>query len=65
VDWMKGRELGKVTGAVCKACGAKTGGAKFCPECGTPTQEKKQCGGCGAEIQGSPRFCPECGQKVA
>src|SRR6185295_19206145 len=35
VGWMKDRDLGKVTGGVCKACGAKTGGAKFCPECGT------------------------------
>jgi hypothetical protein len=65
VDWMKDRDLGKVTGAVCKACGAKVGGAKFCPECGTPTAQKKQCGGCGSEIEGSPRFCPECGQKLA
>jgi Double zinc ribbon len=65
VDWMKGRDLGRVTGAVCGACGAKTAGAKFCPECGTPTVQKKSCGSCGHEVEGSPRFCPECGQKFA
>ncbi len=65
VDWMKGRDLGRVTGAVCGACGAKTGNAKFCPECGTPTVQKKACGSCGHEAEGSPRFCPECGQKFA
>jgi hypothetical protein len=66
VDWMKGRDLGQVTGMGCKSCGAKlAGGAKFCPECGTPTAMKKSCGGCGVEVQGSPRFCPECGQKFA
>ena len=67
VDWMKGRDLGQVTGTSCKACNAKLGaGAKFCPECGTPTAAvKKSCGGCGTEIEGNPRFCPECGQKVA
>lgn len=65
VDWMKGRDLGRVTGAACGACGAKTGNAKFCPECGTPTVQKKSCGSCGHEAEGSPRFCPECGQKLA
>jgi uncharacterized OB-fold protein len=66
VDWMKGRDLGQVTGLACKSCGAKlAGGAKFCPECGTPTVTKKACGGCGAQIEGNPHFCPECGQKVA
>ncbi|HEV7786631.1 MAG TPA: zinc ribbon domain-containing protein [Thermoanaerobaculia bacterium] len=66
VDWMKGRDLGQVTGTACKSCGAKlAGGAKFCPECGTSTVTKKSCGGCGAQFEGSPRFCPECGQKVA
>lgn len=66
VDWMKGRDLGQVTGTTCKACNAKlSAGAKFCPECGTPTAVKKSCGGCGAQIEGNPRFCPECGQKVA
>jgi len=66
VDWMKGRDLGQVTGVACKSCGAKlASGAKFCPECGTSTVVKKSCGGCGAQIEGSPRFCPECGQKVA
>jgi RNA polymerase subunit RPABC4/transcription elongation factor Spt4 len=67
VDWMKGRDLGQVTGTACKSCNAKlSAGAKFCPECGTPTTAvKKSCGGCGTEIEGNPRFCPECGQKVA
>ncbi|HEX6901938.1 MAG TPA: zinc ribbon domain-containing protein [Thermoanaerobaculia bacterium] len=65
VDWMKGRDLGRVTGAACGACGAKVGNAKFCPECGTPTVQKKSCGSCGHEVEGSPRFCPECGQKFA
>ena len=65
VDWMKGRDLGNVTGAACKACGAKVGAAKFCPECGTPTAQKKVCDSCGAEAEGSPKFCPECGTKYA
>ncbi len=65
VDWMKGRDLGNVTGAVCRSCGAKTGGAKFCPECGTPAAQSRRCGGCGSTVEGSPRFCPECGQKLA
>jgi Double zinc ribbon len=65
VDWMKGRDLGNVTGVTCKACGAKVGGARFCPECGTPTAQKKSCGSCGHQVEGSPRFCPECGQKLA
>jgi membrane protease subunit (stomatin/prohibitin family) len=65
VDWLKSRDVGQVTGATCKACGAKTGGAKFCPECGTPTMQKKHCTGCGVAMEGSPRFCPECGQKTA
>jgi hypothetical protein len=65
VDWMKGRELGNVTGAVCRSCGAKTGGAKFCPECGTPAAQSRRCTGCGATVEGSPKFCPECGQKLA
>jgi hypothetical protein len=65
VNWMKDRDLGRVTGVACKACGAKTEGAKFCPECGTPTAQKRACGGCGHEVEGSPRFCPECGQKFA
>jgi uncharacterized OB-fold protein len=66
VDWMKGRDLGSVTGVACQACGAKLAStARFCPECGTPTSAKKRCGGCGSEVEGSPRFCPECGQKVA
>ena len=65
VDWLKGRDLGKVSGASCRACGAKTEGARFCPECGTPTAQKKTCHGCGNEVQGSPKFCPDCGQKIA
>ena len=63
VDWVKSRDLGQVTGAICKSCGAKTGGAKFCPECGVSTAQKKHCTGCGAEMEGAPRFCPECGRR--
>lgn len=64
VDWMKGRDLGNVTGAACGACGAKVGKAKFCPECGTPTgPARRQCMDCGSEVEGSPKFCPECGSK--
>ena len=66
VDWMKGRDLGNVTGVACRTCGAKVQqGAKFCAECGTPTATKKHCTSCGAAAEGSPRFCPECGQKFA
>ena len=65
VDWMKGRDLGNVTGAACRSCGAKTGGAKFCPECGAPTAQTRRCGGCGVTIEGTPKFCPDCGQKLA
>jgi hypothetical protein len=62
VDWTKDRSLETVSGAVCRSCGAKTGGAKFCPECGTPTGPvKRRCGSCNAEVEGSPKFCPECG----
>lgn len=66
VDWMKGRDLGKVTGVACRGCGAKVAaGAKFCAECGTPTSLKKSCVSCGAEADGSPKFCPECGERFA
>jgi len=66
VDWMKGKDLGQVTGTACKGCGAKVPqGAKFCPGCGAPTQEKRHCTGCGAAMEAGARFCPECGQKVA
>jgi hypothetical protein len=65
VDWMKGKNLEQVGGAVCRSCGAKTGSAKFCPECGIPTSQKKTCMGCGHEVEGSPKFCPECGYKFA
>src|SRR6202035_1682419 len=34
VDWTKGRDLSVVGGAICKSCGAKLQGGKFCPECG-------------------------------
>jgi len=62
VDWTRDRSVETVTGAVCRSCGAKTGGAKFCPECGTPTgPAKRKCGSCNAEVEGSPKFCPECG----
>lgn len=63
VNWMKGRDLGMVTGVACRACGAKVGNAKFCPDCGTPTSAKRSCRDCGHEIEGSPKFCPECGGK--
>jgi hypothetical protein len=63
VNWMKGRDLGTVTGVSCRSCGAKVGSAKFCPECGTPTSAKRSCGDCGVEVEGSPKFCPECGSK--
>lgn len=65
VDWMKGRDLANVTGAVCRSCNAKMkAGAKFCGECGTPTVQTKVCQGCGVDVQGSPKFCPDCGQKL-
>jgi RNA polymerase subunit RPABC4/transcription elongation factor Spt4 len=63
VNWMKGRDLGNVTGVACRACGAKVGSAKFCPDCGTPTSAKRSCRDCGHEVEGSPKFCPECGSK--
>jgi membrane protease subunit (stomatin/prohibitin family) len=63
VDWMKGKDVANVSGALCRSCGAKVGGSKFCPECGTPTSSKKRCGSCGVEAEGEPKFCPECGQK--
>lgn len=66
VDWMKGRDLGQVTGTTCKQCGAKLAqNAKFCAECGTPTAVKRHCTQCGVEVEGSPKFCPDCGQKMA
>jgi membrane protease subunit (stomatin/prohibitin family) len=64
VDWMKDRDLARVSGAACAACGAKVGSAKFCPECGAPTAAaKRRCTDCGVEVEGSPKFCPECGSK--
>jgi len=66
VDWTKGLDVGAVTGVVCKSCGAKLNGGKFCPECGTPAvAQKKFCKECGVAIEGNPKFCPECGQKTA
>ena len=64
VDWTKGRDLGRVTGAVCPSCGAKVSAGKFCPECGGALSTKKACRGCGQEVEGSPKFCPECGEKM-
>lgn len=64
VDWTKQRDVARVSGAVCPACGVKTQGGRFCVECGTPLNAKKKCGGCGHEIEGAPKFCPECGQKA-
>jgi len=65
VDWLKQRDVGTVTGAVCPSCGAKSQGGKFCAECGAPFSTKKHCNKCGAEAEGQPKFCPECGQKYA
>jgi hypothetical protein len=65
VDWMKGKDIAKVTGAVCRSCKAKLqAGTKFCGECGAPTAQTKVCQGCGVDVQGSPKFCPDCGQKL-
>jgi hypothetical protein len=65
VDWMKGKNVANVTGAVCRSCNAKLqAGTKFCGECGTPTVQTKVCQGCGVDVQGSPKFCPDCGQKL-
>lgn len=63
VDWTKQRDVSKVSGAVCSACGAKTQGGKFCMDCGAPLAVKKKCNDCGHEAEGAPKFCPECGQK--
>jgi hypothetical protein len=63
VDWTKSRDVGKVSGAVCGQCGAKTQGGKFCQECGAVLAATRKCGQCGHEAEGSPKFCPECGQK--
>lgn len=63
VDWTKGRDLGKVSGAVCPQCGHKTQGGKFCQECGATLSSKKHCNACGHDAEGSPKFCPECGEK--
>jgi len=62
VDWTKGVAVNTVTGAVCRSCGAKLTGGKFCPECGTPTGQKRQCT-CGAEVEPTAKFCPECGNR--
>lgn len=64
IDWTKQRDVGKVSGAVCPSCGAKTQGGKFCGECGATLNAKKKCAGCGHEMEGSPKFCPECGEKT-
>ena len=63
VDWTKDRNVGKVSGAVCPQCGAKTQSGKFCGDCGAALNAKKKCGGCGHEMEGAPKFCPECGEK--
>ena len=65
VNWTKGRDLGRVAGALCRSCGAKLTGGKFCGECGTPTLAKSQCRSCGTEAEGAPKFCPECGERLA
>jgi hypothetical protein len=64
VDWTKDRNIGRVSGAVCPQCGAKTTGGKFCGDCGAPINAKKACSGCGHEMEGAPKFCPECGAKA-
>jgi hypothetical protein len=64
VDWLKGRDVGAVSGAACPQCGAATQGGKFCPDCGAALQPKKKCVKCGAVAEGSPKFCPECGEKL-
>jgi hypothetical protein len=63
VDWTKSRDVGKVSGAVCPHCGAKTQGGKFCAECGGTLAASRACKSCGHEAEGSPKFCPECGGK--
>jgi hypothetical protein len=62
-DWTKSRDVAQVSGAVCRACGAKTQGGTFCQECGATLSPKTKCGQCGHEAEGGPKFCPECGQK--
>ncbi len=64
VDWMKGRDLERQSGAVCPKCGAKTQGGKFCPDCGESLIAKAACPACKVEINGTPKFCPECGGKL-
>lgn len=68
VDWLAGRrvpEPAEPVAAVCKACGAKTDGGKFCPECGTAVAAKSSCPACSATLEGNPKFCPECGRKLS
>jgi hypothetical protein len=63
VDWTKGKNLGQVSGAVCRECGAKAQGGKFCPDCGASLNPKRACPGCGHECEGAAKFCPECGER--
>ena len=63
VDWTKSRDVAKVSGAVCRQCGAKTQSGKFCQECGASLAPTRKCAQCGHEAEGSPKFCPDCGQK--
>lgn len=63
VDWTKSRDVSRVSGAVCRECGAKTTGGKFCGECGASITDKRKCNGCGHEAEGAAKFCPECGER--
>src|SRR5438067_10635864 len=53
VDWTKSRNVDKISGAVCRACGAKTQSGKFCQECGASLSPTKACSQCGHEAEGS------------
>ena len=62
-DWLKNRNVGQVSGAVCPHCGAKTQGGKFCHDCGGALAASRKCQGCGHQAEGTPKFCPECGAR--
>jgi hypothetical protein len=64
VNWVQGRDVAQVSGALCPQCGAKTEGGKFCPDCGAPLAVRRKCAACGAEASGKARFCPECGNPL-
>ena len=56
-----GADLGTQSVVRCPACGAQSGGGKFCQECGTPLAEKTACRECSALNPVSAKFCLECG----